>query len=60
MNTTAVAPTPAKAQMWRRWVIKGGKHFLLWMGCFQARHSLVSIAPVIPNTEFARVPHARR
>jgi len=34
-------------------VIKSGKHLLRWFGAFQARHSLVSTAPVIPNHEFA-------
>lgn len=55
MNTTA-APTQEKTPVWRHWVVKGGKHFLRWMGRFQARHSLVSSTPVIPNAEFAWVP----
>jgi len=39
----------------RRLGKKAGKHFLRWMGRFQARHSLVSTTPVIPNTEFPQV-----
>jgi len=34
---------------------KVGKHFLRWVGGFQAHHSLVSTTPVIPNTEFPQV-----
>lgn len=55
MNMT-VAPADTKSPLWRRWVVKSGKHFLRWIGRFQARHSLVSTTPVIPNAEFAWVP----
>lgn len=53
MNTTAATPDPAP--LWRRLVVKCGKHLLRWLGRFQARHSLVSTTPVIANTEFAWV-----
>ena len=36
----------------RRIVIKSGKHFLRWLGDFQARHSLVGTTPVLDNAEF--------
>ncbi len=44
-----------KPPLLRRVVKKIGKHFLRWMGGFQARHSLVSSAPVIDNSEFSWV-----
>lgn len=51
-------PAPASEQttLWRRLIIKSGKHFLRWMGRFQAHHSLVSTTPVIANSEFSWVP----
>ena len=36
-----------KSPMWRRLTMKAGKHFLRWMGEFQAKHSLISTTPVI-------------
>ena len=45
-----------KSPMWRRLTMKAGKHFLRWMGEFQARHSLISTTPVIGNDEFTWVP----
>jgi len=57
MNAEAAAAVaPAKSSPVRRLVIKAGKHFLRRLGVFQARHSLVSTEPVIPNTTFEWVP----
>lgn len=53
MNITV---TKNQTPILRRWVVKGGKHFLRWIGSFQAQHSLVNTTPVIPNAEFAWVP----
>jgi len=53
--TTTVAATSDHAPWWQRVVVKSGKHLLRWLGRFQARHSLVSTTPVIPNAEFAWV-----
>jgi beta-hydroxylase len=55
MDMTA-PPASNPAPIWRRIVIKCGKHFLRWLGHFQARHSLVSTTPVIANSEFSWVP----
>ncbi|MEX1829637.1 aspartyl/asparaginyl beta-hydroxylase domain-containing protein [Luteibacter sp. CQ10] len=54
MNTT-VSTTP-QAPLWRRLLIRGGKHFLRWSGRFQDRHSLAPTTPVIGNEQFAWVP----
>lgn len=51
METPATA-TKASRPFWQRWLVKGGKHFLRWMGRFQARHSRVGTGPVIANSEF--------
>lgn len=48
-------PSSKPASLSRRLGKKAGKHFLRWAGRFQARHSLVSTTPVIPNTEFPQV-----
>lgn len=48
--------TTQQFPLWRRVIIKFGKHFLRWMGGFQSKHSLVSTTPVIANSEFAWVP----
>jgi len=52
----AVSAAPAKSSPARRLAVSAGKHFLRWMGDFQARHSLVSTDPVIPTTGFDWVP----
>jgi aspartyl/asparaginyl beta-hydroxylase (cupin superfamily) len=49
-------PSTKEASFFRRPIKKAGKHFLRWAGNFQARHSLVSATPVIPNSEFSWVP----
>jgi len=49
-------PTASQAPLWRRLLIRGGKHFLRWSGQFQAKHSLVPTTPVIDNKEFDWVP----
>lgn len=46
----------SQASFWSRPIHKTGKYLLRWLGNFQARHSLVSAAPVIGNHEFAWVP----
>lgn len=47
---------PDQAPLWRRLLIKGGKHFLRWNGRFQARHSRIPTTPVIDNHYFDWVP----
>jgi beta-hydroxylase len=57
IDLDAPATPPAKSSLPRRLVIKGGKHFLRSLSRFQARHSLVSTAPVIPkDRHFPWVP----
>jgi beta-hydroxylase len=54
-----MSTTPSTTQtppLWRRLLIRGGKHFLRWNGRFQARHSLVPTTPVIDNAAFDWVP----
>lgn len=51
----AVSTVPAKSSAVRRLAVKVGKHFLRWMGDFQARHSRVSTDPVIPTAGFGWV-----
>jgi len=52
----AMSNAPAQTSVARRLAVKVGKHFLRWMGDFQARHSLVSTDPVIPTAGFGWVP----
>lgn len=40
----------------RKLVIRSGKHFLRWLGRFQARHSRVPATPVLSNEIFDWVP----
>lgn len=54
MNTT-LSNAP-QAPLWRRLLIRSGKHFLRWSGHFQAKHSMVATTPVLPNDTFDWVP----
>jgi ornithine lipid ester-linked acyl 2-hydroxylase len=45
-----------QAPLWRRVLIRGGKHFLRGVGRFQARHSLVPTTPAIDNASFDWIP----
>lgn len=54
MNT--IFPHQPQAPLWRRLLIRGGKHFLRWSGRFQARHSLVPTTPAIDSATFDWVP----
>jgi aspartyl/asparaginyl beta-hydroxylase (cupin superfamily) len=47
---------PPQAPIWRRLLLRGGKHFLRSVGRFQARHSLVPTTPKIDNASFDWVP----
>ncbi len=51
-----ISPNSFQAPLWRRLLIRGGKHFLRGVGRFQARHSLVPTTPAIDNTSFGWVP----
>lgn len=55
MNMTTTETNP-QVPFWSRPIHKTGKYLLRWLGSFQARHSLVSAAPVIGNHEFSWVP----
>jgi beta-hydroxylase len=58
--TAADAAAPAAGGRLRRTVIQAGKHTLRKVGEFQARHSRVSTAPVLPNGEFPWVADLER
>ena len=50
-------PADLPVALWRRLLVRAGKHTLRWNNRFQARHSLVGTGPVIDNTAFEWVPH---
>ena len=48
--------TVAQSPLWRRLLIRSGKHLLRWSGRFQARHSLVPTTPALDTSAFDWVP----
>lgn len=47
---------PIPRSLWRRLVVKAGKHFLRWNGQFQSRHSLIATTPALGRETFDWVP----